>query len=134
MKIVLKILGGLALLVLLLAVSAFFLPRKYRVERTIIVKATPDAVFAQFGDLRAWKNWGVWYERDPAMKVTYSEKTVGVGAWSSWESKTEGNGKLTVTAYDAPKSSVYRLEFPDYGMTSMGSIGAQPAEGGVRVV
>ena len=134
MKIVLKLLGGLAVLVLLLVVVAFFLPREYRIERTIVINAKPEAVFAQFGDLRAWKNWGAWQERDPGMKTTFSEKTTGVGAWSAWESKSEGNGKMTIKTYEPAKSATYLLEFPDMGMQSNGSMTLQPAEGGVKVV
>lgn len=134
MKIILKLLGGLAVLVLVLVVVAFFLPRTYRIERTIVINAKPEAVFAQFGDLKAWKNWGAWQERDPGMKMTYSEKTTGVGAWSAWESKAEGNGKMTITAVEPAKSATYLLEFPDMGMQSTGSMTLQPAEGGVKVV
>jgi len=42
-----------------------------------------------------------------------------VGAWSSWESKNEGNGKMTITE-QTPAKVTYRLEFPDYGMQSTG--------------
>jgi len=134
MKIVLKLLGGLAVLVLVLVVVAFILPRTYRIERTLVIKAKPEVVFAQFGDLKAWKNWGAWQERDPGMKTTFSEKTTGVGAWSAWESKSEGNGKMTITAVEPAKSATYLLEFPDMGMQSNGSMTLQPAEGGVKVV
>src|SRR4051812_29797074 len=97
-KTFLKILGGLAVLVLLLVLVAFFLPRQYRVERIATIKAKPEAVHAQIADLRAWKSWGAWQERDPGMQITYSEKTTGVGAWSSWISKEEGTGKMTITS------------------------------------
>lgn len=134
MKILLRTLGGLAALVLLLVLVAFFLPQKYRVERTAVVQARPEIVFAQIGDLRAWKNWSVWHERDPAMKVSYSDQPTGVGAWSQWESKTEGNGKMTITSYEPPRAAKYRLEFPDMGMISTGELTLKPDGGGVRVV
>lgn len=134
MKILLKILGGLAVLVLLLVVVAFFLPNAYRVERSIVIKARPETVFALFGDLGRWKEWGAWQERDPAMKITLSEKRTGVGAWSAWESKSEGNGKMTITAVEPAKSAAYLLEFPDMGMKSNGSMTLQPADAGVKVV
>jgi len=134
MKLVLKLIGGLAVLLLLLVLIAFFLPRRYRVERSTVIHAPSDAVFAQFGDLRAWKNWGAWQERDPGMKLTYSEKTVGIGAWSAWESKSEGNGKMTITAFEPGKSTAYVLEFPEMNMASQGSMTLQPADGGVKVV
>lgn len=133
MKLLLKILGGLAALMVALLLAAFFFPRDYRIERTITINAKPEAVFALCGDLRRWKDWGAWQERDPGMKITNSEKTTGVGAWNSWESKSEGNGKMTITAYEPPKRVVYTLEFPDMGMGSTGSVTLEPAGGGVKV-
>lgn len=134
MKTIFRILGGLAALLLLLALAAFFLPRHYRVERTIVIKARAEQVFPQFGDLRAWKNWGAWQARDPAMKMTYGEKTTGLGAWSAWESKSEGNGRMTITGYEPGMRVSYRLEFPDMGMASNGAMALEPAEGGVKVI
>jgi hypothetical protein len=133
MKILLKIVGGLALLVLALVLVAFAFPRQYRVERSLVINARPEAVLAQVADLRAWKNWGAWQERDPQMKLSYSEKTTGVGAWSAWESKSEGNGKMTITEV-TPTKVTYHLEFPDMGTQSTGSIELVPEGTGQKVV
>ena len=133
MKILLKILGGLAVLVVLLVVLAFFLPRHYRVERAVEINAKPEVVLAQVADLRAWKSWGAWQERDPGMKITYSAQQLGVGSWSAWESKSEGNGKMTITEQTATKVT-YRLEFLDMGMQSTGTMELVPAARGVRLV
>lgn len=121
MKILLKIIGGLAVLVLTLLLVGFLLPRTYRVERTLVMNAKPEAIMAQVADLRAWKNWGAWQERDPQMTLSYSEKSTGVGSWSSWQSKKEGNGKMTITAL-TPTKVTYHLEFPDFGTQSTGTI------------
>ncbi len=133
MKILLKILGGLAVLVLLLVLVAFALPRHYQIERSLVVNAKPEAVLAQMADLRSWKNWGAWQERDPGMKLSYSEKSTGIGAWSAWESKSEGNGKMTITE-QTPGKVTYLLEFPDMGMQSNGSIELRTQVGGIQVV
>lgn len=133
MKILLKLVGGLAALILLLVVVAFFFPRGYRVERAVVIKAKPEAVLPQVADLRAWKNWGAWQERDPGMKLSYSPVTTGVGAWSQWESTKEGNGKMTITTLSATKVG-YLLEFPEMGTKSDGSIELVAEAGGTRVV
>jgi hypothetical protein len=133
MKILLKLVGGLAALILLLVVVAFFFPRGYRVERALVIKARPEAILPQVADLRAWKNWGAWQERDPGMKLSYSAQTTGVGAWSQWESAKEGNGKMTISAQTATKVA-YLLEFPDMGTKSEGSIELVSEAGGTRVV
>lgn len=134
MKLLLRILGGLAVFLLLLVAVAYFFPRTYRVERSQVIKARAEQVFPHIADLRAWKNWGAWQERDPAMKLTYSEISAGVGAWSAWESKTEGNGRMTITQVAPGVRIGYRLEFPDMGTSSNGSMELQPADGGVKVV
>lgn len=134
MKILVKILGGLAALVLVLVVVSFFMPQTYRVERAVVIQAKPEAVFPLLADLKQWPKWGVWHERDPAMTMTYSPVTTGVGAFSDWKSKTEGNGKATVTAVVPGQSVTYTLEMPDEGMLGVGVLAMSPAEtGAVRV-
>src|SRR4051794_30354482 len=120
MKTFLKLVGGLATLVLALVLVAFALPRTYRFERSVVMNARTDAIHAQVADLRAWKTWGAWQERDPGMKLSYSEKPTGVGAWSAWESQKEGNGKMTITE-QTPTKVTYHLEFPEMGTQSTGS-------------
>jgi hypothetical protein len=133
MKVLLKILAAVAALVVAAVIVAFFLPRKYRVERATVIQAKAETVFPQLADLRAWKNWSAWHERDPQMKVSFSDKSTGVGAWSSWQSKTEGNGKMTITGAEPGKQVRYALEFPDFGMTSTGSMVLSPVDKGVRL-
>jgi hypothetical protein len=133
MKTPIKILGGLAALVLLLVLVAFAFPRQYRIERSVIINAKPEVILAQVADLGAWKNWGAWQERDPQMKLSYSSPASGVGAWSAWESKLEGNGKVTITEQTATKIT-YRLEFPDRGTSSIGSVELRPEGAGLRVL
>ena len=133
MKLALKILGGLAVVVLLLVLVSFFFPRQYRIERSVVIHAKPEQVVAQIADLRAWKSWGAWQERDPGMKLSYSEMATGVGAWSAWESKKEGNGKMTITS-QTPTKVTYTLEFPEMGMSSVGTMEINPIADGVQVV
>lgn len=134
MKTLLRILGGLAVLVFVLLVVAFLFPRSYQVERSIIIRAAPQEIFGHVGNLRAWKNWSAWHERDPSMKLSFSEQTSGVGAWSAWESDTEGSGRMTIMAYEPPKRLEYRLEFPDMNMVSSGAFELTPVSAGVRTV
>lgn len=132
MKILLKLGVGLLALVLLLVAIALVLPRHYQVQRSINIQATAETVYAYTADLRRWKEWGVWYVRDPKMTVTYSEKTDVVGGWSAWVSQGQ-KGKMTLTALVPPSRVNYRLEFPDMGMDSAGLVEIVPDAGGVNV-
>ena len=134
MKIVAYILGGLAALALVLALVGLLLPRRYRVERSAVIKARPEVVFAQVADLREWKNWGVWFERDPQMQIYYSENPAAVGGWSEWKSKSQGNGKATLIRLTPSTDVEYSLQFEGMGFASQGSFTLTPENSGVRVV
>ena len=113
---------GLALFTIAFVVVGFLLPSEFRVERQITVNAKPDIVFAHIADLRAWQKWGVWFQRDPNMKVTYSGEAGAVGMKSSWVSAQEGSGEMTVTEIVADQKVVYNLYFPEFDMGSTGEL------------
>jgi uncharacterized protein YndB with AHSA1/START domain len=130
MKIVAKVFGGLVALWLVLLLVGLVLPGHYRVTRSTVIAAPPSTVFARIGDLKAWPAWGVWFARDPAMQLSYSPVTTGIGAWSSWKSKTQGDGKMTITKVAPPEDFEYRMEFTNMGMVSLGTMVVAPGPGG----
>jgi Polyketide cyclase / dehydrase and lipid transport len=137
MKGCLKIVIGLIVLVLLLVgglvLATQFFPGEFKVERSIVINAPPAAVFVKTGDLKEWKSWTAWHARDSQMVLKYSDTTTGVGAWTSWESKTEGNGKFTLTEWQQDQLVAYLLEFPDFGMKSDGRLELKPEGAGTKV-
>jgi len=134
MKMVAKIFGGLVALWLVLLLVGLVLPGHYRVSRTAVINAPPNTVYSHIGDLKAWRAWGVWFARDPAMQLSYSPLTTGIGAWSSWKSKTQGNGKMTITQVAPPEDFEYRMEFSDMAMVARGTMVVAPAPGGFSQV
>lgn len=133
MKIIIRVFAVLVAIWLVLLVVGLMLPGHYRVERSVMVSAPPARIFPLVGDLRAWAKWGVWFERDPRMKIEYSPATTEVGAWSRWESKSQGDGKMTISSVRQPEDFEYAMEFSDVGMVSQGSVLLVPAAGGTRV-
>ncbi|MBA4137251.1 MAG: polyketide cyclase [Opitutus sp.] len=134
MKLILRLLGGLAAFIVALVLAAYLLPRHYRVERSIVIQAPAAAIFPRLADMREWRTWGVWFERDPEIKNSYSPEQMVIGAWSAWESKKEGNGRATLTAIEPWQRLVYRLEFPDLGTVSTGAFALTAESTGTRVV
>jgi hypothetical protein len=134
MKIFKRTVGAILGLVVALALVGLLLPGHYRVERTAVIAAKPAAIFPLIGDLKAWQQWGVWFRRDPAMQIAYSPATTGVGAWSEWKSKTQGDGRMTVTSVQAPAAFEYRIEFPDMGMAATGTMALAPGADGTTLV
>jgi hypothetical protein len=133
-RLLIKIFGVLVAVWALLVVAGFFLPGHYRVERSTVIQARPAAIFPLVGDLRAWRRWGVWFARDPAMQIEYSPATTEVGAWSRWRSKSQGDGQMTISAVHPDDDFEYRMEFSDIGMVSHGSVALAPGPGGATTV
>lgn len=133
MKWLKRILLAVAAVVLLFFGIGLVLPSQFKVQRSIDIAAPAERVYALISAPAQWPRWTVWNQRDPAMKVDYSGPPAGQGASWSWQSTTEGNGKMEFTEAVPNQRIGYRLTFPDYGMQSAGQVRLEPAGAGVRV-
>lgn len=86
-------------------------PSEFRVERSTEIAATAESVFFHIGDLKEWPRWSPWAARDVEMEMEYSDSTDQVGSYVIWKSKTEGDGKQTITERDPGKVLKLDLEF-----------------------
>jgi carbon monoxide dehydrogenase subunit G len=106
-----KILFGLVAILIIVIALVMLQPNEYRVERSIEIAASPQAVFSQIADLRQWPAWSPWAKKDPDMKMEFSNVTTGVGAYAAWDSATEGKGRQTIADIVANRRLVIDLEF-----------------------
>lgn len=87
-------------------------PDTFRIERSLEIKASPDALFAQIGDFHAWRDWSPWEARDPGMKRTYGEVTHGEGAVYGWEGNRDvGAGRMEIVESLPPTQLRIKLDF-----------------------
>ena len=115
-KKLLGILGGTTVgLIVLFFVVGLFLPKEFKVERSILVEAPVDLVFPHVADLTKNEAWMPWNKDDPTMKITWGDKTMGEGAWYSWTSDESGDGKLTTVSITENARIVNDLEFAQGG-------------------
>lgn len=126
LKIIKWLLGLVVALAVVLVAGGWLLSSKFSVSRSVSINAAPDKVYPLIADPRAWKQWSVWNQRDPAMAITYSGPPSGAGAAWAWKSGSEGDGKMTFTAADLDKRLAYDLYFPDFGTTSTGELTLKP--------
>lgn len=110
-----NILIGLVVLVAVVVGGAYVLPQNVHVERSIVIAAAPDEVFAVVNDLTQAKDWGVWYKREPDMQLTLEGPPEGVGAKMSWVSKTQGAGSQTIVESEPFSKVKTALDFGDQG-------------------
>ncbi len=111
MKILKNILLGLGTIIVLLVVVSFFLPAKAHLQRSTMVNASPEAVFAHIKDLKMWNTWSPWMEKDSTMTNTYDGPDGEVGQKSVWTSEKVGNGSMVITETIPNEKLVTKLEF-----------------------
>lgn len=97
-KIVLFIIIAIAAILLYAATK----PDNFHVERSIVIKATPEKIFPYINDFHLWNEWTP-YNKDPAMKKTFTGSASGKGAMYAWEGNKEvGKGDIAITASTPP--------------------------------
>src|SRR5437667_51214 len=95
MKWLKKIALGIATLILLLFVVSLFLPGKWRVERSLSMRADSAAIYPYLANLKRWPEWTPWTkEKDPTLEWSFEGATEGTGAIQRWKSKKFGSGVL----------------------------------------
>ena len=73
MKPLKKIILALMVIPIGLIVISLFLPSRYRVERSLVMQAKADAVYAQISVLKSWPDWTAWtVAKYPDMKTMES--------------------------------------------------------------
>jgi len=110
----LKILGIIILiLVVVLVILGLVAPKKYSVERTVLIDAPRELVFSK---VKYWKNfqsWSPWAEKDPTMKITIEGIDGQKGSMYKWvgDPKETGEGEMTNTGVKENEEIAYHLHF-----------------------
>ena len=106
-----KVLLGTGAVLLLAAGVGLLLPRHIHVERSIVINAAPEAVFALVNGFERFNEWSPWAALDPAAKYTREGPATGVGATLVWvgDPATLGSGRQVIVE-SKPSQSV-RLDY-----------------------
>jgi len=109
---IVKILLGLVVLIVVFLIIVATRSSNYRVARSLVIAAPPDAVFPHMNELKKWEAWNPWGKVDPNMKLTYAGPASGVGANYAWAGNKEaGEGHATITESRPSESVKYQMEF-----------------------
>src|SRR5664279_884320 len=93
-------------------VYALTQPDSFRVERSIVIKAPPEKIFAQINGFHQWEAWSPWEKIDPAIKRSYSGADNGKGAVYGWEgNKDVGQGRMEIIESMPSSKVVLKLDF-----------------------
>jgi hypothetical protein len=127
----LKILIGIAIIIVVFVIVVALQPADFRVARTTTIAAPASAVFAQVNDFHKWGAWSPYEKIDPALKRTYSGASAGVGAIYEWAgNKNVGEGKMTIIDSRPDELIQIRLEFlKPFAATNMAEFSLTPQDG-----
>lgn len=112
MKILKRIGIGILVLLVLLLVLAYFLPREINVERTKKMDAPVSYVYNVVNNVENVPLFDPWVQSDETMTLNYGEKTIGQGASYTWESENSDDGSMKVTSSVPAKQVSYQMESP----------------------
>ena len=86
-------------------------PDAFRIERSILIKASPEKVSGYLTDFKQWAAWSPWERKDPAVKRSYSGPASGKGAVYGWEgNKNVGTGRMEILDAQPQKVNI-KLDF-----------------------
>jgi carbon monoxide dehydrogenase subunit G len=92
-----KILIGIAAITIALLLVVALRPAEVRVERTAAIAAPAQDVFARVNDFHQWQAWSPWAKLDPGAKETFEGARAGTGAVFAWSGSEVGEGRMTLT-------------------------------------
>jgi len=130
-----KILIGLAVVLVVLAIVISMQPPDFRVERSATISAPPERVFAQVNDFHNWDAWSPWAKLDPDMKTTFEGPASGPGSKYSWVGNSKvGEGAMTILESRPQELVSIKLEFlKPFASTSTADFSFKPEGPGTKV-
>jgi uncharacterized protein YndB with AHSA1/START domain len=129
------ILIGLAAVVVVFLIIVSRQPNEFRVTRSAVISAPPEAVFTHVNDFHNWEEWSPWAKRDPSCANAYDGADAGAGAKFSWDGNKEvGQGKMTIMESTPHKLIAIRLEFlKPFKATNTAEFKFEPEGAGTKV-
>ena len=87
-------------------------PDSFRVERSITIQASPQAIFPHLSSPRNQQAWSPWEKIDPNLDRRFSGAERGVGAIYEWQGNSEvGKGRMEILDRSGPSRVVIKLDF-----------------------
>ena len=117
-----------------LLVYAATKPDTFRVERSLRIHASPERLHAMINDLHSFNTWNPYERKDPALKGSYGQTTVGAGARYGWESNEVGTGSLAILETVPASKVTMALDFvKPFEAHNQAEFTLQPEQDGTRV-
>ncbi len=132
LKIILAIIAVAIAAVLVYAATR---PDTFRVERSVVITAPPDAIYPHLVDFRQWEAWSPWEKLDPAIRRDYSGAASGVGARYAWQGNDQvGQGRMSIVEAQPASRLLIDIEFTKpFAARNTVEFTLEPVAGGTRL-
>ncbi len=129
------ILLGLAAVAIVLVIVVSRQPNEFRVTRSAVINAPPEAVFRHVNDFHLWQEWSPWAKRDPNAQSTFEGAPAGEGAKFAWAGNKEvGEGRMLIIESTPHKLIAIRLDFlKPFKATNTAEFKFEPEGSGTKV-
>lgn len=103
---ILKIVVAIVVVLAAMLLIAVTKPNSFRIQRSLVIQAPPEKIFALINDFHNWPQWAPQDREDAAMKRAFSGAESGVGAQSDWSGTGQtGAGHMAIT-HSMPSTSI----------------------------
>lgn len=124
----------LAIVLVVLGVVAFLLPREWEVSAQVEIQMPSTDIYPYLVNLKKWPEWTPWsQEQDPTLQFSYGDIYEGKGATQIFTSEEMGNGTLKINKVNPGEDIFYELHFYDHPMAVFGHLHLE-ALGGITLV
>jgi len=114
MKTLKKIFLWIVIVLAVLIIIAFLLPKSYHVESNTLMANNKSLIYNLTSNLNKWDLWTSWKQKDTGAVYELIGPDGHVGTTRKWEGKTIGNGQMTLTQLVPGELVGYDLSF-QYG-------------------
>lgn len=113
----------LAIILVVLGLVAFLLPKEWEVSVQQEINVPSNQIFPHLVNLKKWPEWTPWTkEKDPTLHYSYGDIFAGKGATQIFTSEKMGNGVLKINKVVAGQDIFYQLDFYDTSMQIFGNL------------
>ncbi len=126
MKIVKFLVMGFVVVIAVYVVMCILGPKSFQTEKSIVVNASPQTVFALTSDFNKWSKWSPWQQKDAQMKNMISGNPGEIGHKMIWESESQGSGEQEIVEVKLDEMIKTKLSFKDWDEVSYASFFITP--------
>jgi uncharacterized protein YndB with AHSA1/START domain len=121
--------GTVALVLIGILVVGILLPGSWTVERSILIQASPEAIYPHLVSASAWDDW----TPGPETGYQFFGPEQGEGSGRAWDDPAYGQGRFEIVETDPPHHLRYAVEVEEGAIQIRGDLRLTPEDEGTRV-